>query len=409
MTIPTLPQITIPINKAIFPGEADALIAALNAWTTAANATAVAMNLNATTDTSASSVLIGSGSKSFTVTAGKSFVPGMWLSLADTADPSTNSMVGQVTSYGGTALVVNVPTNAFFGSGTKTAWTISLTSALSTGISAAMAPVASAVTLADGRAALGVPEGIGKNKLINPNFAVNQRAVSGTVVLAAGAYGHDRFKAGAGGCTYTFAMSLNVTTITISAGTLMQIIEGVNLFSGTHTLSWVGTATARIDTGAYSASGVTGTAVGGTNQTCEWSTGTVSKVQYEEGAFATTLEKRLDTQEKLLCELYFQKTYDEGVAPGAATRAGLITAVSSTGGGGYGGSFNLQSPMRVAPTFSYWDGAGNASRVSYYTSSWVDNNAWLTVLTLSTKSINASYSVTISAATMLHYTASAEI
>lgn len=125
-----------------------------------ANATEVVniaalMNLNATTDTSVSSVLIGSGEKSFTVSAGKSFVPGMWLSLSDTAEPSTNSMVGQVTSYTGTALVVNVPTNAFFGSGTKTAWTISLTSALSTGISGAMAPVASAATLAAGRAALG--------------------------------------------------------------------------------------------------------------------------------------------------------------------------------------------------------------------------------------------------------------
>ena len=75
-----------------------------------------------------------------------------------------------------------------------------------------------------------------KNAIINGNFAVNQRAVSGTVTLAAGAYGHDRFKAGASGCTYTFATANNITTLTISAGSLIQVIEGNNLFTGTYTL-----------------------------------------------------------------------------------------------------------------------------------------------------------------------------
>src|SRR5690606_30252951 len=36
-----------------------------------------------------------------------------------------------------------------------------------------------------------------KNVLINGCFRVNQRAVAGTVSLAAGEYGHDRWKAGA--------------------------------------------------------------------------------------------------------------------------------------------------------------------------------------------------------------------
>jgi len=127
----------------------------------------------------------------------------------------------------------------------------------------------------------------GKNLLINTNFSVNQKEVSGAVVLAAGEYGHDGFAGGAGGCTYTFATALNVTTLTITAGTLYQLADGQNLQSGTHTLSWTGTALARIGAGAYSASGVTGTAVGGTNQSCEWGTGTLSKVKYEAGAIAT--------------------------------------------------------------------------------------------------------------------------
>jgi len=99
----------------------------LNTFATQANALAVAMNLNSTTDTSASSVAIGTGAKTFTVTAGKSFQPGMFLVIADTAAPSTNSMYGQITSYSGATLVMNIL--SVLGSGTKTAWTISQTSA----------------------------------------------------------------------------------------------------------------------------------------------------------------------------------------------------------------------------------------------------------------------------------------
>lgn len=133
-----------------------------------------------------------------------------------------------------------------------------------------------------------------KNKLRNGDFSINQRAVSGTVTLAANAYGHDGWKAGASGCTYTFATVINVTTITISAGSLIQVIEGIYLQSGTHTLSWGGTAQGKIGAGAYSASGVTGTAVGGTNLNIEFGTGTLRFVQFEWGTVATYFEFRLN-------------------------------------------------------------------------------------------------------------------
>jgi hypothetical protein len=85
-----------------------------------------------------------------------------------------------------------------------------------------------------------------KNVIIDGNFNVNQRGVSGTVTLAAGAYGHDRWKGGASGCTYTFATVENVTTLTISAGSLIQVVEGLNLQSGIYTLSFSGTAQGKI-------------------------------------------------------------------------------------------------------------------------------------------------------------------
>lgn len=129
-----------------------------------------------------------------------------------------------------------------------------------------------------------------KNRLINSNFAVNQRAVSGTIALVAGAYGHDRWKAGASGCTYTVAVTNNVTTVTITAGSLVQIIEGVNLQSGTHALSWTGTSEGKIGAGSFGASGITGTVVGGTNTAVEFNVGTLSLPQFEPGSYATAFE-----------------------------------------------------------------------------------------------------------------------
>lgn len=160
MTIPAAPTTPDRGDSETFPDRADAFVEWMaNDLVPAFNADIAAMNLNDTTDTSTSSVAIGSGSKSFTVSASKSFVGGMWLLLADTAAPSTNSMVAQVTSYdsGTGALVVNVPTNGVFGSGTKTAWTISLTAAPSTQIAAHFVSVAGAADMAASRTALDVP------------------------------------------------------------------------------------------------------------------------------------------------------------------------------------------------------------------------------------------------------------
>lgn len=146
-----------------------------------------------------------------------------------------------------------------------------------------------------------------KNVIINGNFNVNQRGVSGTVTLAAGAYGHDRWKGGASGCTYTFATVENVTTLTISAGSLIQVVEGLNLQSGTYTLSFSGTAQGKIGAGSFAASGVTGAAVGGTNLDIEFNTGTLSLVQLEKGSTATSFDYRPYGTELALCQRYYYR------------------------------------------------------------------------------------------------------
>ena len=168
-----------------------------------------------------------------------------------------------------------------------------------------------------------------KNVIINGNFGINQRGVSGTVTLAAGAYGHDRWKAGASGCTYTFATTNNVTTLTISAGSLIQVIEGLNLYSGTYTLSWTGTAQGKIGAGSYAGSGVTGAAVGGTNLNIEFNTGTVSLVQFEQGSVATPFERRPYGTELALCQRYFETLPPSSVMfPWASATQVVVSNVS---------------------------------------------------------------------------------
>ncbi len=123
MAITELPPAPSRADPANFSDEADALLGALDQFVTEANAQAAALTLNDTTDTSSSSVVIGTGAKTFTVTAAKSFQPGMWLVIADAAAPSTNSMMGQITSYSGTTLIMNI--TVILGSGTKSSWIIS--------------------------------------------------------------------------------------------------------------------------------------------------------------------------------------------------------------------------------------------------------------------------------------------
>lgn len=73
--------------------------------------------------TSVSSVVIGSGSKSFTTQAGLGWSVGQWLiALAD----STHYVVGQVASYSGTSLVLTVAGSDIFGAGTYSSWTINV-------------------------------------------------------------------------------------------------------------------------------------------------------------------------------------------------------------------------------------------------------------------------------------------
>lgn len=151
----------------------------------------------------------------------------------------------------------------------------------------------------------------GDNRIINGNFAVNQRAYASGTALAAAAYGHDRWKAGASGCTYTFSATPPDTTVTITAGTLTQVIEAGMIEGGVYTLSWTGTAQARVyqgtPTGSYAASPVTSASLtGGTNTIVEFNAGTLVRVKFEVGSVATPFNRQSLAKSMIDCQRYFQ-------------------------------------------------------------------------------------------------------
>ena len=89
---------------------------------TSAAATAVAQG-NSITDTSTTSLTIGTGAKTLTVSASKQFATGQFI-LVSYASDSTKYMHGQVTSYSGTTLIINVLDTG--GSGTYASWNVSV-------------------------------------------------------------------------------------------------------------------------------------------------------------------------------------------------------------------------------------------------------------------------------------------
>jgi hypothetical protein len=171
--------------------------------------------------------------------------------------------------------------------------------------------------------------------IINGRFNINQRQKSGSVVLTAGTYGHDRWKAGAAGCTYTFSTSAGVTTITISAGSLQQVIESTRVRTGTHALAWTGTAQGKIGAGSYSASGVTGSLTGGANATVEFNTGTLTDVRLNPGSSVIPYMDPGDAAELFACQRYCYRfstvsgntTAFQAIGVYASTTSGFVTGI----------------------------------------------------------------------------------
>ena len=228
---------------------------------------------------------------------------------------------------------------------------------------------------------------LGKSVIVNGNFFVNQRAVSGTVTLAAGVYGHDRWKAGAGGCTYTFVTTNSITTVTITAGSLTQTIRANDAPVGLNTcvLSWTGTAQGRYGVGSYGASGLTASVVGGVALTVEFNTGTLSLVQLEIGSVATPYEQRHYTIEQLLCQQFYRVIRADLIYQPVA--AGYLNTTTTA-------AFLLSFPiMRIPPvvTLTGWQlevNFGTRVAISSVATSFISREGCLIIATVAAQTAN---------------------
>lgn len=203
-----------------------------------------------------------------------------------------------------------------------------------------------------------------RNRLRNPSFAVNQRGVSGTVTLAAGAYGHDGVKAGASGATYTFSTSGLDTTLNINAGSLILPIEAANVEGGSYVLSQAGSAQARVwqgtgstGSGAYaSAPFVAGGLTAATQTNVEFSTGTLLRPQFEPGTIvsaATAFERR-----RYDAELAFCRYYTRPFGAGAVGQTASTTSCNVLG--------RIDPPMHGSPSASLGGFTGATTTINQF-------------------------------------------
>jgi hypothetical protein len=177
-----------------------------------------------------------------------------------------------------------------------------------------------------------------RNRLINAQGIINQRGyVSGTATSGANQYTLDRWRVVTSGQNLTFTTTNNVTTFTAPAGGVEQVIEGLNLESGTYDLNWTGTATATVG-GTSVADGGSISVTGGTNLTIRFTGGTFSVPQFEKGTQATPFEWRPYGTELALCQRYYFTTpiYIGALLGGQSTTSYLP----------------YPSPMRISPTLA---------------------------------------------------------
>jgi len=188
-------------------------------------------------------------------------------------------------------------------------------------------------------AAAGGGGAVNSNKVINGNFAINQRLYASGATLASGVYGLDRWKSNAAGTTLTFTAAVNGNELTInSTGGIQQVVERQVIPAGNNTLSWEGTATARMyNSGAsapsYAASPITVNLDGLANVVVEFTaaggTRTVSNVKLEAGTTASAFVLAGNTAEGELaaCLRYFWRVPQDFHAFAGFANSSTVAAV----------------------------------------------------------------------------------
>lgn len=145
------------------------------------------------------------------------------------------------------------------------------------------------------------------NKIINSSFLVNYVAAPNSGTLAANGFWREGWLAGPGGCTYSFSESTRI--LTISSGTMIQIVDGVTegIGDGVHCITWEGTSSATV-AGTARAKGATFSLFNGQIFTISFGAGTVSKVQLVIGNSVNSYLQPSLTSERMRCQPYFWRS-----------------------------------------------------------------------------------------------------
>ncbi len=242
-----------------------------------------------------------------------------------------------------------------------------------------------------------------RNLIANATFRINQRRNFATT-LAAGVYGYDRWRAGAAGCAY----ALSGSAVTITAGSLVQTINGANIVEpGPYTLSWEGTATATVN-GAAVAKGGQVTLTPGANVVVAFAGGTLAKPQLEQNPVPTPFEQRPIELELQLCLPYYQKSYNAAVAPGTVTYAGMLYTQVGTPYTLTATNIPFQAPMRATPTVTTYSSETGAAGVIRNMTTATDITMGVTVSEKSAYLVRGEGGLTVGHMISFHWTANAE-
>lgn len=197
----------------------------------------------------------------------------------------------------------------------------------------------------------------GRNRIINGNFQINQRAYVSAAFVATGVYCFDRWKSTTSGTTLTYITAPQGQPVTINTGgSIAQVIDRANLEPGCYTLSWKGNAQAQVynvgsATPGYASSPVTVDIDGTADVTVEFiGAGRIAEIQFERGIIATPFERRPIGTESLLCKRYFQR-YGTGTNGRELIGAGIANAPTAA-------LFPMRLPveMRTTPTVAVTSG-----------------------------------------------------
>jgi hypothetical protein len=132
----------------------------------------------------------------------------------------------------------------------------------------------------------------------------------------------------------------------------------------------------------------------------------IAQVQLEEGTVATDFEYRPIAEELALCQRYYRKSYDEGVAPGAVTNAGAVQYVAASTSAG-----QPQVPlgrMRTTPSVTTYSPVTGASGQVWHINGAADTPGSVTNLG-ETGFLNSVGAHVDTNSYRLHYTADAEL